>query len=77
MLRSADHTENKVIAKYCWSVTSLSLRGRVFTEPMSRRRLHNPVVLLLHECIAGLYRAIVWQCVDMSQCYQYRTNTTH
>jgi hypothetical protein len=43
-LRSADHKENtsRVIAKHFWDVTSLRLRGSMFTEP-----LHNPVVPLL------------------------------
>jgi hypothetical protein len=42
-----------VVAKYCWSVTSLRLRGRVFTEPLPRSGLHNPDVPLLRVCIAG------------------------
>jgi hypothetical protein len=48
LLRRADHTVNTghVIAKHCWDVTSLHLRGNVFTEP-----LHNPVVPLLRVCI--------------------------
>jgi hypothetical protein len=35
LLRSADHTENTshMIAKHCWSVMLLCLRGSVFTEP--------------------------------------------
>jgi hypothetical protein len=36
-----------VVCKYCWSVTSLRLRGSVFTEPLPRSALHNPVVPLL------------------------------
>jgi hypothetical protein len=36
-----------VIVKYCWSMTSLRLRGSVFTEPLPRNGLHNPVVPLL------------------------------
>jgi hypothetical protein len=36
-----------VIARYCWSVTTLRLRGSVFTEPLPRSGLHNPVVPLL------------------------------
>jgi hypothetical protein len=36
-----------VIAKYCCSVTSLRLRGSVFTEPLPRSGLHTPVVPLL------------------------------
>jgi hypothetical protein len=36
-----------VIAKYCWSVTSLRLRGSVFTEPLLRSGLYNLVVPLL------------------------------
>jgi hypothetical protein len=49
LLRSADHTQNisDIIAKHCWDVTSLRLCGSVFTEPLSRRGLHNPVVPLL------------------------------
>jgi hypothetical protein len=55
LLRSAEQTENTshVIAKHCWDVTSLRLRGSVFTEPLPRSGLHNPVVPLLHVCIAG------------------------
>jgi hypothetical protein len=53
LLRSADHTENTshVIAKHCWVVTSLHLRGSVFTEPLPRSELHNPIVPLLRACI--------------------------
>jgi hypothetical protein len=53
LLRSADHTENTshVIAKYCWVVTSLRLLRSVFTQPMPRSGLHNPVVPLLPACI--------------------------
>jgi hypothetical protein len=34
ILRSADHTENTshMLAKHCWGVRSLRLRGSVFTE---------------------------------------------
>jgi hypothetical protein len=53
LLRGADNTENTshVIAKHFWSVTSLRLRGSVFTEPLPRSGLHNPVVPLLRACI--------------------------
>jgi hypothetical protein len=53
LLRSTDHTENTshMIAKHCWGVTSLRLRGSVFTEPLPRSGLHNPVVPLLRACI--------------------------
>jgi hypothetical protein len=43
LLRGADHIEN--IASYiveCW---------KVFTEPLPRNWLHNPIFLLLRECI--------------------------
>jgi hypothetical protein len=51
-LRSADHTQNAshVIAKHCWDMTSLRLRGSVFTEPLNKSRLHNLVVPLLRAC---------------------------
>jgi hypothetical protein len=51
--RSIDNTENTshVIAKHCWGVMSLHLRGSVFTEPLPRSGLHNPVVPLLPACI--------------------------
>jgi hypothetical protein len=54
LLRSADHTQNTshVITKLCWNVTSLRLRGIVFTESLPRSGLHNPVVPLLRACIA-------------------------
>jgi hypothetical protein len=50
LLCSVDHTENisHMIAKHCWGVTSLHLRGSVFTEPLPRSRLHNP---LFHYCM--------------------------
>jgi hypothetical protein len=49
LLRSANHTINTshMIAKNCWDVTSLHLRGNVYTEPLPRSRLHNSVVPLL------------------------------
>jgi hypothetical protein len=48
LLHSADHTENTshMITKHCWDVTSLCVRGSVFTEQVPRSRLHNPVVPL-------------------------------
>jgi hypothetical protein len=36
-----------VIAKHCWWVTSLRMLGGVFTEPLTRSGLHNPVGPLL------------------------------
>jgi hypothetical protein len=53
LLRSADHTENTnhVIAKHCWDVTLLRLRGSVYTEPLPRSGLHNPVVSLLRRAL--------------------------
>jgi hypothetical protein len=48
-----------VIAEYFWCVTSLHLCGSVFTEPVPRSGLHNPVVLLLvrillrNGCVCG------------------------
>jgi hypothetical protein len=53
------------------NVTSLLLRGSVFTEPLRRSGLHN-LVPLLCTCIAGCYRAVAWQCVDMSHYVYYR-----
>jgi hypothetical protein len=67
-----------VIAKYCWSVTSLRQRGRVITEPLSRRGLHNPVVplsvcvLLRSGCFCGStilawgkYATLLYQCLHI------------
>jgi hypothetical protein len=53
--RGTDIAENTnhVITKHCWVVTSLRLRGSVFTEPLPRSGLHNPVVPLLSACNAG------------------------
>jgi hypothetical protein len=53
LLLSADYTENTshVIAKHYWDVTSLRLRSSVFTEPLCRSGLHNPVVSMLRACI--------------------------
>jgi hypothetical protein len=55
LLRSANHTENTshVIAKHCLDVTSLRLRRSVFTKPLPRNGLPNPVVPLLER---GLLR---------------------
>jgi hypothetical protein len=61
LLRSTDRTENtsQVIAKYCCSMASFNLRGSVFTEPLLRSGLHNPVVpllvrvLLINGCFCG------------------------
>jgi hypothetical protein len=52
LLRSADYTENTshMIAKHCWSVKSLGLRGSEFTEPLPRSGLHDPVVPFLRAC---------------------------
>jgi hypothetical protein len=36
-----------VIAKHCWGVTSLRLRGSMSTKPLPRSGLHNPVLPLL------------------------------
>jgi hypothetical protein len=49
LLHIADYTENTshVIAKHCWNMMSLRLRGSVFTEPLPRSGLHNTVVPLL------------------------------
>jgi hypothetical protein len=52
-----------VIAKYCWSVTSLRLRGSVLTEPLPRNGLHSPVVPLLVRvfgCFCGLI-VLAWR----------------
>jgi hypothetical protein len=43
---NAENTSH-VIAKHCWDVTSLRLRGSVFTELLPRSGLYNPVVPLL------------------------------
>jgi DNA-binding IclR family transcriptional regulator len=61
LLHSADHTENTshVIAKHYQGLTSLRLRGSVFTEPLLRSGVHNPVVpffvrvLLRNGCFGG------------------------
>jgi hypothetical protein len=46
---TADHTEitSHVIAKDCWVVTSLRLRGSVFTESLRRSGLFHCCVLFL------------------------------
>jgi hypothetical protein len=44
-----------VITKHCLNVASLRLRGSVFTEPLLRNGLHNPVVPLLLACIAECF----------------------
>jgi hypothetical protein len=55
----ATQKTSHVIAKYYWSVTSLHLLGGVFTEPLVRSGLHNPVVplfvrvLLRNGCFYG------------------------
>jgi hypothetical protein len=60
-----DNTENKSHdSLYSWDVTSLRLHGSVFIEPLPRSGLHNPVLSLLHACIAGClsvrYLAALW-----------------
>jgi hypothetical protein len=69
LLRSADHTENTshMIAKNCWDVTSLRLRGNVFTEPLPRSRLHNSVVPLLVR--------VLETAVPVAQPFLHGTNT--
>jgi hypothetical protein len=49
LLCSADHTENTihVIAKHCWVVTPLRLRGSLFTGPLPRSGLYCCVLVLL------------------------------
>jgi hypothetical protein len=37
-----------VIAKHCWVVTSLRLRGSVFTEPLPRIELPCSIVTCVH-----------------------------
>jgi hypothetical protein len=54
LLRNVDYTENTNhvgATKHCWVVTSLCLRESVFTEPLPKSGLHNPVVPLLLACI--------------------------
>jgi hypothetical protein len=59
--RGTDNAENTshVIVKHCCDVTSLRLRGNVFTEPLPRSGLQNPVVpllvrvLLRNDCFCG------------------------
>jgi hypothetical protein len=60
-LRSADHTENTshMLSKHCWDVSSLRLRGSVFTEPMPISRLQKPYVPFLRACIT-YKRLFLW-----------------
>jgi hypothetical protein len=67
-----DNTGNKSRDNYyCWSVTSLHLRGSLFTEPLCRSGLHN-LIPLLHARIVGClpfrYLATLWPSM-----LQYKT----
>jgi hypothetical protein len=71
LLRRADHTANTshMIAKHCCVVTSLRMRGSVFTKPLPRSGLHNHVVSLLRACITET-------AVSVDQPFLHGTNTS-
>jgi hypothetical protein len=63
-----------VITKWCWSVTSLRLRGSVITETLPRSGLHNPVVPLL---VRVLLRNVCFCGSTILVCGKYATIFTH
>jgi hypothetical protein len=58
VVQTTQKNTSHMITKHCWVVSSLHLHGSVFTEPLPRSWLHNPIpllvrVLLRNSCFCG------------------------